>query len=109
MAVTGGEEPIGIHVLTGGRALTPEEIALVRDLEALTARQRDVLALLSQGVPAKLIALRLGLAERTVRNYIREILMLLRCNSQLEALAKLGPLNPRLVADSLDDANAAAH
>lgn len=100
MAVTGGDEPIGVHVLTGGRDLTPEEIALVRDLECLTARQRDVLDLLSQGIPAKLIALRLGLAERTVRNYIREILMLLRCNSQLEALAKLGPLGPRLVRDA---------
>lgn len=55
---------------------------------ALTPRQRQVLALLAEGVPAKVIAVRLGLAEPTVRNHIRAILHALGCHSQLEALAR---------------------
>ena len=38
--------------------------------------------------PAKVIAARLGLAEDTVRNHIRAILMALGSHSQLEAVAK---------------------
>lgn len=53
----------------------------------LTVRQRQVLEFLSQGVPAKTIAYRLGLSEITVRNHIRAILAEFRSHSQLEALA----------------------
>ena len=38
--------------------------------------------------PAKVIAMRLGLAEMTVRNHIRAILAALDAHSQLEAIAK---------------------
>ena len=54
----------------------------------LTPRQRQVLRLLADGVPAKVIATRLGLAEATVRNHIRAILAALETHSQLEAIAK---------------------
>ena len=54
----------------------------------LTRRQRDVLQLLAEGVAAKVIARRLGIAEVTVRNHIRAILVELRCHSQLEAVAE---------------------
>lgn len=43
--------------------------------------------MLADGVPARAIAQRLGLAEATVRNHIRGILMKLGCHSQLEAVA----------------------
>ena len=76
------------------------------ELAGLTARQREVLALLAEGVPAKTIAGRLGVRETTVRNHIRAILMELGCHSQLEAIARarragavLG-LRPRRVPDS---------
>lgn len=46
-----------------------------------------MLALLADGVPARSIALQLGLAEATVRNHIRGILRKLGCRSQLEAVA----------------------
>jgi DNA-binding CsgD family transcriptional regulator len=55
---------------------------------SLTRRQREVLELLADGVPAKLVARRLGIAEVTVRNHIRAILTELRCHSQLEAVAE---------------------
>jgi DNA-binding CsgD family transcriptional regulator len=54
----------------------------------LTQRQREVLGLLAEGHPAKVIARRLGIAEVTVRNHIQAILTELRCHSQLEALAE---------------------
>lgn len=53
----------------------------------LSARQQEVLELLANGVPARAIAARLGLAEATVRNHIRLILLKLGCHSQLEAVA----------------------
>lgn len=54
----------------------------------LTARQQEVLELIAEGAPAKRIATRLGVAEVTVRNHIRAILLQLGCHSQLEALAE---------------------
>ncbi len=58
-----------------------------RRRERLTARQRQVLGLLAEGVPARTVAQRLQLRESTVRNYIRHILIELHCHSQLEAVA----------------------
>lgn len=55
--------------------------------DRLSARQREVLELLADGVPAREIARRLGLAEATVRNHIRLTLRKLGCHSQLEAVA----------------------
>ena len=97
VGVKQGETALCFHVLHAGRELTAPEASVVEGLENLTRRQRDVLDLLLDGVPAKLIAARLRLSEKTVRNYIREILLTLRCRSQLEALAKLR----RLGADEL--------
>jgi DNA-binding CsgD family transcriptional regulator len=54
----------------------------------LTARQHEVLELVAEGGTAKAIATRLGVAEVTVRNHIRAILLQLGCHSQLEALAE---------------------
>lgn len=53
----------------------------------LSRRQREVLQLLGEGVQAREIAARLGLAEPTVRNHIRLVLRKLGCHSQLEAVA----------------------
>ena len=46
-----------------------------------------MLGLLSEGITAREIGIRLGLAEATVRNHIRAILSKLGCHSQLEAVA----------------------
>jgi DNA-binding CsgD family transcriptional regulator len=55
---------------------------------SLTPRQQEVLGLLAEGVPAKVIATRLGIAEITVRNHIRAVLAALETHSQLAAIAK---------------------
>ena len=58
----------------------------VRD--SLTTRQNEVLELLADGLPAKTIATRLGVAETTIRSHIHAILVELGTHSQLEAIAK---------------------
>ena len=74
-----------VHVLTD----SPDE-GEAEPLEdgGLTERQRQVLKLVAAGHPAKVIARELGIAEVTVRNHIRAILLTLGCHSQLEAVAE---------------------
>jgi DNA-binding CsgD family transcriptional regulator len=60
----------------------------VREAPRLTRRQLEVFDLMGGGVAAKVISSRLGVTEATVRNHIRAILVELRCNSQLAAVAK---------------------
>jgi DNA-binding CsgD family transcriptional regulator len=59
----------------------------IRQHRALSPRQRQVLVLLGEGLPARTIAIQLDLAESTVRNHIRSVLVKLGCHSQLEAVA----------------------
>jgi DNA-binding NarL/FixJ family response regulator len=54
----------------------------------LTARQTEVLELLADGLAAKAIATRLGVAETTIRSHIHAILVELGTHSQLEAIAE---------------------
>jgi DNA-binding CsgD family transcriptional regulator len=54
----------------------------------LTARQRQILELAAHGRGARSIAAELRLAESTVRNHIRGILLAFGAHSQLEAVAK---------------------
>jgi DNA-binding CsgD family transcriptional regulator len=84
IAVDEGDRPLFLHVMVPRREpASPPAVPV-----ALTGRQRQVLALLADGVPAKVIAARLGLAEATVRNHIRAVLVALGTHSQLEAIAK---------------------
>ena len=43
-------------------------------VERLTTRQRQIAALLCEGVPNKVIAHRIGISERTVENHRAEIM-----------------------------------
>jgi PAS domain S-box-containing protein len=84
VVVDEGDRPLFVHVMVPHRETpSPGAVAVV-----LTPRQQEVLRLLAGGVPAKVIATRLGLAEATVRNHIRAILAALETHSQLEAIAK---------------------
>lgn len=84
VAVDDGDRPLFLHVIVPRRETASPRAVPV----SLTPRQRQVLMLLADGVPAKVIATRLGLAEATVRNHIRAILVALGTHSQLEAIAK---------------------
>lgn len=79
-----GEEPVVLQVLRNGTLRSENGPSAAG---SLTPRQQQVLELLADGVPAKVIARRLGIAEVTVRNHIQAILTTLRCHSQLEAIA----------------------
>lgn len=93
-----GPKPVGVStiVLRGEDGpllcrLLHEEPARPRAPAAatsLTARQREVLSLLADGVPARAVAQRLGITETTVRNHIRAVLLELGAHSQLEAVAR---------------------
>jgi len=83
-AVNGNDGAVGLHLF---RPATGAEAEPAPD-SYLTARQHEVLELIAEGSPAKAIATRLGVAEVTVRNHIRAILLRLGCHSQLEALAE---------------------
>ena len=59
------------------------------DALGLTARQTDVLKLLAQGKPNKLICRDLTLSEGTVKVHVSAILKALRVHSRTEAIAVL--------------------
>jgi PAS domain S-box-containing protein len=82
VAVEEDEHRLFLHVIV------PDEPPSPPAAELLTPRQLEVLGLLADGIPAKVIATRLGIAEATVRNHIRAILLALGTHSQLEAIAK---------------------
>ena len=58
-------------------------------LAALTGREREVLALLSQGVEGHGLADALGLSPNTVRTHVQNMLDKLQVHSRLEAIALL--------------------
>lgn len=89
-----GKEPgaLVLHLLRPVPAAQHDEGAApsgeAEEPAILTRRQRQILALLAQGVRAAGVATELGLSEVTVRNHIRALLARLGCHSQLEAVAE---------------------
>lgn len=65
-------------------------IALTRDrapdpLQELTAREREVLAMIGNALTNREIALRLSLAEKTIKHHVTNILQKLQLRSRVEA------------------------
>lgn len=91
VTVDHGGEPLLLHLFRNGPEHAepgPGRLGYAAAQPHLTARQLQVLRELAAGAPAKVIARRLGLAEATIRNHIRAILVELGAHSQLEAVAK---------------------
>lgn len=57
-------------------------------IEALTAREREVLNLLSQGLSNKLIARELGISEHTVKYHVSSIFAKLGASSRTDAISR---------------------
>jgi DNA-binding NarL/FixJ family response regulator len=62
----------------------------------LTERQRDVLALMTQGKSNKAICRVLNLAEPTVKNHVTAILRALKVSNRTEAVIAVGELGWKL-------------
>jgi DNA-binding CsgD family transcriptional regulator len=58
----------------------------------LTPRERDVLAMISQGFSNKRIARALGISPETVKTHVKRIFVKLAVNSRTEAVCRAGSL-----------------
>jgi DNA-binding NarL/FixJ family response regulator len=55
--------------------------------QTVTPREREVLALLASGLPNRIIGVRLGISEHTVKTYVASILEKLGARTRAEAVA----------------------
>lgn len=87
IAAQAADGTLFIHVMRDAPVLPePEEAA--GPVPQLTPRQQQILELLANGQPPKVIAHELGLRETTVRNHIRLLHRALGAHSQLQAVAR---------------------
>lgn len=56
-----------------------------RDVNQLTPRERDILKLIAQGLPNKMIARRLDITESTVKVHVKHMLKKMKLKSRVEA------------------------
>ena len=83
-------------VAGGGTLITPRTIATLLNkrremdsqLESLTAREKEVLRLMAEGISSRDIGSRLGISYTTVRTHIRSLGSKLGVHSKLEAIVK---------------------
>ena len=91
-------------VARGKMLITPRTIATLltkrreidAQLQSLTAREKEVLSLLAQGLSSRNMAAKLGISYTTVRSHIRGLGSKLGVHSKLEAIVKareLGLIN----------------
>jgi DNA-binding NarL/FixJ family response regulator len=83
-----------VRAVTGGGTLIPPEIAaqLARAVrqprrDRLTEREREILALLADGLSNRAAGERLGITERTVKFHVAEILARLGASNRAQAVA----------------------
>lgn len=75
------------RVMQGHREISPELIfGTLKEDNPLSAREREILSLSSQGKSANEISIMLHLSYGTVRNYISEALNKLGANNRIEAI-----------------------
>ena len=80
-AAARGESPLdpkAAQALIAARATRPPDVEL-------TDRERDVLALIAEGRANKVIARRLGISEKTVKNHVTRILQALDVTDRTQA------------------------
>lgn len=89
-------------VLAGGRYVPPEALLATLAPQAgvvtgdadITPRQREILALLVQGLPNKVIATRLAIAEATVKMHVTALLKAHGARSRAELVARSRDAGP---------------
>jgi two-component system nitrate/nitrite response regulator NarL len=93
---------VAAGAVAAARGLTALDAALARDWlrpphdpgagEGLTAREREVLGLLAEGLANKAIAVRLGISEHTAKFHVNAILGKLGAESRAAAIVKAARL-----------------
>jgi DNA-binding NarL/FixJ family response regulator len=86
-AVTDGEAILGASVATRLAALVSGRPRPEEAFPELSAREREVLVLLTEQLTNPEIAARLGLSEKTVRNHLSNVFTKLRVATRAEAIA----------------------
>ena len=56
-----------------------------RDIQSLTARECDIMKLIAEGLPNKMIARRLNITESTVKVHVKHLLKTMKLKSRVEA------------------------
>lgn len=78
-----------LRAIRGAGSALPDTTGHSPDAADVTPRQREILALLTQGLPNKVIASRLGIAEATVKMHVTALLRAYGVQSRAELLARL--------------------
>ena len=75
-----------MHV-NGGIVIRPRRsVAVPADAQAITEREREVLAMVAEGYSNKLIASQIGTCERTVKSHLSSIMTKLRASDRTHAV-----------------------
>jgi two-component system nitrate/nitrite response regulator NarL len=80
--------PLRTALLLGRVAILSAHRIAGGSFDVLTARENEVMALLVEGLPNKLIARRMGVTEATVKNHVHNILEKTGAHTRGEAAAK---------------------
>ena len=79
--------PFSVLHINGGVLIRPHKTdGAPVDAQPLTERELQVLALVAEGYSNKLIAIRLGISERTVKNHLTYIMTKLRASDRTHAV-----------------------
>ena len=81
------DSTLSVLRINGGvviRPRNPEQVPV--DAQPLTDREREVLSIVAEGYSNKLIAARLGISERTVKNHLTYIMIKLRASDRTHAV-----------------------
>lgn len=86
-----------LRIVLGEQAIAGQDLRGSRRKGILTAREREVLAVMSEGRPNKIAAFEIGLSEATLKFHLRNIYKKLNARNRTEAVARFRSLEPDAV------------
>lgn len=89
-----GGAPMSREIARKVIASFQEPLTVAAEMEDLSPREREILELVAEGFPNKMIADRVGLTDGTVRWHLRHIFHKLHVRSRTEAALKFRAVNP---------------